>query len=194
MEQRRERYARAVTAVREGLAEGRPEVRARLVLVALHERLRAGASTPEERLDVAATLVEPRLPGKRFEDYGRLVDRVCARATELLPQGAHVLVVSRGDTALLQLKGLHAGHFPQDESGEWAGFYPPDSETAIAHLEQLRAAGAEFLLFPATAVWWLEYYERLSAHLLTRAFVLEHGEACVIFDLRDNAEGSPARS
>jgi len=99
-----------------------------------------------------------------------------------------VLVVSRGDEALLP-PGLAAGHFPQAPSGAYAGHYPADSDAAIAHLEQCRAEGAEFLLLPATGFWWLDYYGGLLQHLMGRGRVLHHDGHCVIFDLRAHAPG-----
>ena len=86
----------------------------------------------------------------------------------LLPRGAKVLVVSKGDDELLDLDECAASHFPQAGDGTYAGHYPGDSAEAIAHLEALREAGAEYLLFPPTARWWLEHYRPLAEHLHAR--------------------------
>ncbi len=78
-----------------------------------------------------------------------------------------------------------AWHFPQTEEGVYAGYYPASSAEAIAHLEELRAKGAEFLLFPKTAFWWLEHYGEFGQHLKSHYRVLLHREdACMIFALR----------
>jgi hypothetical protein len=193
-EARQARYARAISALREGLEAGAPDVRARLQLIVMHQRL-ARASAPAAAQDAIAVDALERRPGaERVADYGGLVKRIQARVEETLPLDATVLVISRGDTVLLNIKGRSAGHFPQNDAGEWAGFYPPDSQSAIAHLEQLRTAGAEFLVVPATSAWWLDYYDRLARHLLTRAFVVHHDDDCAIFDLRRDVEGSPPQS
>lgn len=93
------------------------------------------------------------------------VERERAQLLEAVPQGASVLVVSKGDGDLLHLEGRHTRHFPQDDTGGYAGWYPAQSDDAIAHLESLRLQGAQFLLFPSTAFWWLEHYEGLRLHL-----------------------------
>src|SRR5262249_17354647 len=82
-----------------------------------------------------------------------------------LPPGATVLVVSRGDDALLDLDGPRGQHFPQNDQGVYAGHHPTDSEAAVSHLEALRGKGAEYLLFPQTAFWWLDHYAGLRDHL-----------------------------
>jgi len=60
----------------------------------------------------------------------------------------------------------------------------PDSREAIAWLEAQRAAGAEYLVFPATATWWLEHYGELRRHLDGYGRRFSDPETCVIFDLR----------
>ncbi|HEX4804556.1 MAG TPA: hypothetical protein VFU94_01540 [Conexibacter sp.] len=173
MERLRERLA---------TASGPQDARLRVLLVLAHELLRQ-----REALDAAA---QPRLApapiaGAPVEDYGALLRRIHAIATATLPPGARVLVVSRGDDALLALApGLSASHFPQSPGGGYAGHHPADSEAAVAHLEACRAAGAEFLLLPATGFWWLDYYGGLLQHLMGRGRVLHHDGHCVIFDLR----------
>src|SRR5947207_15858862 len=91
-------------------------------------------------------------------EYASLVSRFQALGSRALPADAVVAVVSRGDHELLDLGGRLAWHFPRREDGVYAGYHPADSAAAIAHLEGLRDRGAEFLAFPATALWWLEHY------------------------------------
>jgi glycosyltransferase involved in cell wall biosynthesis len=95
----------------------------------------------------------------------QVVERVQAFVAEELPEGAHVLVVSRGDAEVLRFSGRSGHHFPQTEEGEYLGHHPADSGEAIAHLAALRARGAAYLLVPATSGWWLEHYGELAAHL-----------------------------
>ena len=82
-----------------------------------------------------------------------------------LPQPASVLIVSRGDEDVVDLPSHRAAHFPQAPDGGYAGHHPADSAEAIAGLEKLRAAGAGYLIVPATSGWWLEHYEQLARHL-----------------------------
>jgi hypothetical protein len=95
-----------------------------------------------------------------------------------IPAGATVLVITRGDDALLQLNGCRALHFPQGEDGSWAGHHPADSEEAIGHLEDLRSGGASYLVVPPTYRWWLSYYDGLRRHLDDRYESLPCDEQC----------------
>lgn len=118
------------------------------------------------------------------EAYERLGDRIREIVRTELPPDATVLVVSKGDDSLLDLGGRPAWHFPQAEDGTYAGYYPADSTEAIAHLEALRAQGAQYLLFPSTALWWLEHYHYFKQHLDTRyRAAVSDDESCLIVDL-----------
>lgn len=85
-----------------------------------------------------------------------------------MPEGATVLVVSRGDRELLRLDGRHARHFPEAPDGGYLGHHPSDGEQAIAMLERQRREGADYLLMPATATWWLQHYTEFAEHLHSR--------------------------
>ena len=122
-------------------------------------------------------------------EYEHLVSGIREVVHRTLPLNATVLVVSRGDDELLQLGPRQALHFPQDEDGRYAGYYPSDSEAAIAMVESLREAkGAEYLLLPATAYWWLEYYDGFKRHLEQRYQVVESNEHCWIVHLAERTE------
>ncbi|MCW3050008.1 MAG: hypothetical protein JWO74_4292 [Solirubrobacterales bacterium] len=121
---------------------------------------------------------------RRGERYAEVTDRIRAVVDSALPPHATVIVVSRGDERLLDLVGRRAWHFPQEAGGVYAGHHPGDSTEAIAHLEELRARGGEFLLVPATGLWWLDHYGELAEHLdrSARPVVREDG-TCVIYAL-----------
>ena len=105
-----------------------------------------------------------------------------------MPAGAEVLVISRGDDALLELNGRCAAHFPQDESGGWSGHHPADSEEAIGHLEELRGNGAGYLVVPPTYRWWLNHYDGLREHLEGRyRTVVSDERAGAIYQLEEVA-------
>lgn len=117
-------------------------------------------------------------------DYRALVERIRARVGESVPSGARVLVVSRGDDALLRLPGCDASHFPQSKTGLYAGHHPRDGGEAVEHLLALRECGAEYLVVPATARWWLAYYSELRVELESRGErMIDDPETCVIFAL-----------
>lgn len=176
--------AAALEAVRERIASTAPEeARLRTLLVLAHELLRQRELLDAVPVPVAYEPASAADGGAPVEDYAELVQRIHAAALATLPAGARVLVVSRGDEALFA-PGLLAAHFPQGPGGVYAGYYPADSDAAIAALEQCRVDGAEFLLLPATAFWWLDYYGSFLQHLMGRGRVLHHDGHCVIFDLR----------
>jgi glycosyltransferase involved in cell wall biosynthesis len=146
------------------------------------------ASLIERRLDVITN--RHRFPAFRqamrafFSGYQQLVGRIQEMVRTSVPPGATVIVVSKGDEELLKLaEGRKAWHFPQTEEGLYAGYHPADSAQAIAHLEELRAKGGQFLLFPATALWWLEHYAEFGRHLEGRYRRVGDDESCVIYEL-----------
>lgn len=127
-------------------------------------------------------------------EYAELVARVQATVAAVVAPGASVLVVSRGDASLLALPGLQAVHFPQDEAGEYAGHHPRDSATAIAALEELRRRGAEYLVIPATARWWLDYYSEFATHLATHGEVVaDDPDSCLVYGLGTFEGGGAAQ-
>jgi hypothetical protein len=181
-----------MACIRARLAQTPPEdAQARVLLVLAHELLRS-RRPPDTAVDEAEESPDsaPRTPhGVSVNQYAELVARIHDLARQHIPTRARVLVVSRGDDALL-VPSHESSHYPQGPDGRYAGFHPADSEAAIAQLEELRAAGAEFLLFPTTAYWWLDYYGELARHLLTSARVVHHDGHCLIFDLENTREGA----
>jgi len=123
-----------------------------------------------------------------LEEYEDLVDRVRDRIRLHVPPESVVLVASKGDEALVRLDGYRAWHFPQTETGVYAGHYPADSAAAIAHLRDLQSCGAQYLVFPWTARWWLDHYADLALHLNTvHASLVADDGVCLIFELREDA-------
>jgi GT2 family glycosyltransferase len=104
---------------------------------------------------------------KRLE-YERLVHRIRHVVGDVVPADAKVAVVSKGDEELLKLGGRDVCHFPLSENGAYAGYHPGCGLAAIAHLEVLRARGIQYLLIPATSLWWLDSYPDFKAHLEAR--------------------------
>jgi hypothetical protein len=123
----------------------------------------------------------------------QVIEEVQAFVAGTLPAGADVLIISRGDEEIVDLPGHRGGHFPQTGEGTYAGFHPADSSEAIAHLEELRRDGAQFLVVPATASWWLEHYRAFAEHLERRhARIAESEDHYVVFALDAPAEALAA--
>jgi GT2 family glycosyltransferase len=97
--------------------------------------------------------------------YLRLIAGIRQVVREVIPPGATVLVISKGDPDLLDLEGRDARHFPQDADGSFAGHHPAGSAEAIGHLESLHRDGAGYLLIPGPALWWLEHYAEFGRYL-----------------------------
>jgi glycosyltransferase involved in cell wall biosynthesis len=67
-----------------------------------------------------------------------------------------------------------------------AGRYLTSSEEAVAHLEALRARGGEFVVFPATSLWWLKHYGGFGEYLRTNYhLVYEREDTCLVFLLTE---------
>ena len=123
--------------------------------------------------------------GRRITaEYQQLRERIQRSAVAHLPPGTRVMVLSKGDDELLRIDGACGWHFPQVGTGQYANIYPADSAEAIAQLEALRSKGAEFVLIPKPAFWWLEHYAEFGDHLKSRyRSVIRDEETCLIYDL-----------
>jgi glycosyltransferase involved in cell wall biosynthesis len=155
------------------------------------------AGIVRKRLKVITSL--RRLPEFRREikafhaSYRQLIRHIREKTKAVVPDGAIVAVVSKGDKDLVELGGERKGwHFPQNEDGVYVGYHPADSAEAISHLEELREKGAKFLLIPGTELWWLEHYGRFRDHLDSRFRQVWDEEAGVIYELEPaDAEEKP---
>jgi len=150
-------------------------------------RLEAMVRGLQQRLEEATGPVAGAAPRPEFTanhrlGYRRMVAQVQESVKRAIPAGASVLVVSRGDRELVDLDGREASHFPQDAAGGYLGHHPRDSADAISRLEALRAGGAEYLVLPSTASWWLDHYAGFAG-FLRRRYPLTELEGCTIFQL-----------
>jgi hypothetical protein len=124
--------------------------------------------------------------------YHETVSRLREVVRSVVPPGSTVLVVSRGDQELLDLDGQRASHFPQNEAGGYAGYYPADSTAAISHAQRLIEKGAEYLLLPNTAFWWLEHYRGWAEWLGAFHSCAWRDECCAIYRLSRKDQPRPA--
>ena len=121
---------------------------------------------------------------RRGNRYSREIAQVRELVAASLPERAAVAVISRGDEELLALGTRRAAHFPADENGTFAGHYPADDAGAIAALDAARRNGAEFLIVPSAAAWWLTHYRDFGTHLREECGVIAEQDAATIFKLR----------
>jgi glycosyltransferase involved in cell wall biosynthesis len=115
--------------------------------------------------------------------YRGLIAGIRQVAEDVLPPDAVVIVISKGDDELLRLGSRRGLHFPQNAGGLYAGYHPADSDAAIAHLEQLRAEGANYLLLPGTAFWWLDFYKEFAAYLESYFEMIHRDPRSIIYKL-----------
>jgi len=106
-----------------------------------------------------------------------------ALAAALLPGDARVLVISRGDDALLELGSARGVHFPHDDAGAWIGYHPGDGAEALALLERAIDDGATHLLVPEDSLWWLEFYDALARSLDERHHLVIRTDDLVLYRL-----------
>jgi glycosyltransferase involved in cell wall biosynthesis len=123
------------------------------------------------------------VPEAQFR-YEKLKDELRQVVRSHVPPDATLIVVSKGDDALLNLDRCTAWHFPLGKNHQFAGYYPKDSAEAIRELEAVRAKGGGFLLVPKTGFWWLDHYTDFRAHLMNRYRLIHRDESCILFELR----------
>lgn len=104
---------------------------------------------------------------------------------DVVPRDDAVAVVDKWDPTLLHLARRRGWHFP-DRRMMPEG-YPPDSDTAVRHLEELRLRGARHLVVPCSAFWWLDSYAGLARHLEVSGEREWQDERCVIYRLGSGA-------
>ena len=142
------------------------------LVAARDSRLQPSLAAAHQRLtDSRVELDSVRRDLTRFQ-YELLVLRVRTTVEAALPPGAVALVVSKGDERLVSFNGRTGWHFLRNDKGLYAGHHPADSAAAIKALQQLRAAGAAYLVFPQVALWWLDHYTGLRDHLDRHARVV----------------------
>ena len=116
--------------------------------------------------------------------YRHLMKAIRGVVEQQVPEGATIAVITRGDDEMLDLGGHSAWHFPREDDGTYLGYHPHDSAQAIGHLEALRREGAQYLLLPPTAYWWLDHYRNFALHLEQRYRRLTREEdGCLLFEL-----------
>jgi len=114
------------------------------------------------------------------------ISEICAELEGILPSASRFLFVEWNQWGPRRvLARCHAVPFLERDGQYWGR--PPDDATAIEELERLRSDGAMFIVFAWPALWWLEYYSGLAAHLRSRYVNVRENENVSVFDLRQDA-------
>lgn len=118
--------------------------------------------------------------------YARLERRVTTFQSliALIPAGATYIWVDQGHWGPTEmLAGRRKLAFPV-----YAGLergLPPDDNAAVAALESMREAGAQFIVFVKPALWWLRGYPALDRHLRANYRCDLANDSAIVFDLRN---------
>ncbi len=107
------------------------------------------------------------------------------RVRACVPRDAAVAAVDKHDPTLLHFANRRGWHFPDRRL--LPGGYPKDGGEAVEHLEALRSRGAEYLVLPGHALWWLEHYAALGEHLDRSCRETWSDESCRIYQLAEPA-------
>jgi len=132
---------------------------------------------------LAATRFGRRLQ-KQVEDntaWQATQQRIAAIMQQHVPKKARVLIVDKWDPTLFYLSRRKGWNFP-DRALMPEG-YPADDEKAVSHLEQLQKCGANYLVFPNAAFWWLDHYRAFREHLEANHARIWKDERCVIYEI-----------
>ena len=123
---------------------------------------------------------------REHDEYYELIARIRNVVNEKLPANSTVAVASKGDDQLISFTAQKGRHFPSTPAGLYAGEHPADSTAAIAALERERQAGAQYLLFPKTSLWWMDCYPEFRRYLEDRYRALFGREdTCLLFSLNE---------
>ena len=132
---------------------------------------------------LTGTRIEERIrrQGAHDPSYEAELLRSAELVRSVVPPDGHVAAIDKWDPTLLWLAGRRGRHFPDRRL--MANGYPADSDAAVAHLEAVRADGADHLVVPPASSWWLEHYRGLRSHLERRYRLAAQAEGCAIWDL-----------
>jgi glycosyltransferase involved in cell wall biosynthesis len=160
--------------------------------------------TPEKLLAAGSSKGSKQVPWMSigsaydFRLYSDTERRKLLAAVKVMQTEGATLTAALESVAVRNTTGTGTIHWDTGDQSEsavyvsmsprFSGYYPLDSNEAVARLEALREKGAEFLLLPCTAFWWLEQYPEFKLHLESRYHVIADAKTtdntCIIFDLR----------
>lgn len=135
--------------------------------------LKYGLATSDE-----LTLSDRSALDRDYEESIRLIRGSVRKST---PYDATVIVISKGEDELLNLQGRRAWHFPRQDDGTYAGYYPENDQEAVDSLESLRRRGGDYLVIPRAGFWWLDDYPGFRDHLEAKYRRIVDDDVCIIY-------------
>jgi hypothetical protein len=144
---------------------------------------------------VSAAEVLPRRPratAATNEATRSVSSRRVHQAVTALPPGAVVVVISKGDPAMVDFDAHTGWHYPRSADGTYTGYHPADSAAAVEGLEAAVAAGASYFVVPEPFRWYLAHYDGLRHWLFERAQLAGAEHGALVFRLREDTPGTAA--
>jgi hypothetical protein len=138
------------------------------ILQDAHDEMAAATAELEHAVNELKRLERLRLADQELE-------------ASIPPESTFILVGEEGHPTLLT-RGPGVPVLLQSDE-QYSG-PAADDETAIRAVEQLRQAGAGYLVVAWPAFWWLNYYSGTHKHLRSRFRCLLENEHLIVFDLR----------
>jgi hypothetical protein len=117
------------------------------------------------------------------DEAGYDAARLRATVAAVVPEGATVLIVDRGDEELMAIEGREMRHLPRNPDGTPAWHQPMDSDDLLGQLERERSGRARYLVIPNASIWWLDHYEGFAAHLERDCSLLVRDADCAVYEL-----------
>ena len=107
--------------------------------------------------------------------YIRLLEQDIA---SVIPGDQRFILIDEDRVRLELSLDAAAVPLPERDGAFWG--LPSDGDAAVRDLERLRDAGAAFVVFVASSLWWLDHYVQLRAFVESRCTrVLENDRVCV---------------
>ena len=101
---------------------------------------------------------------------------------QLTPAGSLVITADYGIPTGLYYAERKGWHFTEKDA-IYNG-HPASSADAIADLERLRKEGATHIAFIPGTIWWLDFYDQFTQHLIEESDHIDKTPAYQVFHLR----------
>lgn len=150
----------------------------------------AAAGLASESVDLVRELVAqleargaaPPDPAPLPSPWRRHVDDVVAEIAAATDPAGAVLAAGLAECAVTGVPGRDLVALDPHDRPPWGP--PPDAASAVEAVEAHRADGGTSLAFLSPALWMLDCYDALAAHLWSRYPCVHDEDHLVVFDLR----------
>lgn len=157
----------------------------------LAESIRVTAEAIALDADFALYRLAPSVyspPSPREAVYRAQVESFVEVAAVLVPPGATISVVTRGDPSWLHVGGRRGRHFPASDDGIYMG-HPANDVEADRALARAIATGSRYLAIPAAFDWWEDAYPTFSRSVRAKHHcIADQAEVGVLFELTPHGE------